>query len=372
VSPSLDGLRLNKRIMAYTAAAMYGGAAFDGLLEGFLPGDPSFAITPVIVSVAIVALLCLAGPHVPRRGLAPLGPLGVVLIAYAVSTTPGAGDGAVLYMWPVLWSTFFFGRRGAIVIVACVAVAHAVTLLALPAISSYPGRWVDVMVSVSVVAGVVLTLVRRNDLLLTQLTGEARTDKLTGLLNRRGFDERAALELARARREDSSIAITAFDVDHFKRINDEWGHEIGDQVLARIGELLAAQSRDIDIAARFGGEEFVVLLPGSTTADADAFTERVRRALAASGSTELPAVRISAGVHAAVAPDGIETMLQGADFALYRAKRAGRNRTVVFERSVSPFATAPPERRPRAGAVLDGRGCARTEPVHDLERQPDL
>ena len=267
MSPSLDGLRLNKRIMAYTAAAMYGGAAFDGLIVGFLPGDPSFAITPVIVSVATVALLCLSGPHVPRRVLAPLGPLGVVLIAYAVSTTPGARDGAVLYMWPVLWSTFYFGRRGAIVIVACVAVAHAVTLLALPATSSYPGRGVDVMVSVSVVARVVLTLVRGNDLLLTQLAGEARTDKLTSLLNRRGFNERAELELARARREGSSIAI------------------------------------------------------------------------AANGSTGLPAVRVSAGMLAAVAPEGIETMLQGADFALYRAKRAGRDRTVVFERSVSPFAT---------------------------------
>ncbi len=95
----------------------------------------------------------------------------------------GAGDGAVLYVWPVLWTTFFFGRRAALSIVACVGVAHAVTLLLLPAASSYPGRWVDVMVSVSVVSVVTLTLVRRNDLLLDQLVDEARTDALTGLLN---------------------------------------------------------------------------------------------------------------------------------------------------------------------------------------------
>jgi diguanylate cyclase (GGDEF)-like protein len=327
----LDKLRLNRRLMAYTAAAMYGGAAFDGSIEGFLPGDPSFAVLPVLVSIAITVLLVIFGPHLPRWGLAPLGGLGVVLIAYALTATTGAGDGAVLYMWPVLWATFFFGRRGAISIVACIGVAHAVTLLLLPASSSYPGRWVDVMVSVSVVAVVVLTLVHRNDLLLTRLAEEARTDALTGLLNRRGFEERALLELAHARRETRSVAVVTLDIDYFKRINDEWGHEIGDRVLARIGHLLADQSRDIDVAARFGGEEFVVLLPGCTSVDAHGFAERVRGALETEPSEGLPTVRMSAGVLAAVAPSGIEEMLHGADTALYSAKRAGRDRIVVSD-----------------------------------------
>jgi diguanylate cyclase (GGDEF)-like protein len=334
VGPSLDKLRRNKKLMAYTAAAMYGGGAFDGSIEGFIPGDPSFAIAPVLVAIAMTALLVAYGPRLPRRVLAPLGPIGVVLIAYALSATPGAGDGAVLYIWPVLWTTFFFGRRGAISIVACIGVAHAVTLLLLPAASSYPGRWVDVMASVSVVSVVILTLVNRNDQLLTQLTDEARTDALTGLLNRRGFDERASLELAHARREGRSIAVVAFDIDYFKRINDEWGHEIGDRVLVRIGELLTAQSRDIDVTARFGGEEFVVLLPGRDSSEAEVFAERIRGALAADGSAELPSVRVSAGILAAVAPDNVEAMLQGADSALYEAKRTGRDRTVVSGREL--------------------------------------
>ena len=329
VSPSLDRLRTNKRLMAYTAAAMYGGAGLDGAIEGLLPGDPSFAIPPVLVSIALTVLLVLIGPRLPRWALAPLGALGVLLIAVALTATPGAGDGAVLYMWPVLWTTFFFGRRGAVSIVLCVGVAHALTLLALPAASSYPGRWIDVMVSVSVVAVVVLTLVHHNDLLLTRLAGEARTDALTGLLNRRGFDERASLDLAHARREGSSLAVIVFDIDYFKRINDEWGHEVGDRVLARIGELLRDQSRDIDVTARFGGEEFVVLLPRSTSADASAFAERVRAALAADAFGGLPTVRMSAGILAASAPASVESMLQGADLALYNAKRAGRDRTVV-------------------------------------------
>jgi diguanylate cyclase (GGDEF)-like protein len=319
--------------MAYTAAAMYGGAAFDGSLEGFLPGDPPFALSPVLASIAITIALVIVGPRLPRRVLGALGPIGVALIAVALIGSPGAGDGSILYIWPVLWMTFFFGRRGAIAAVACVGVAHAVALVAMPASSSFPGRWVDVMISVTVVAVVIMILVRRNDKLLEQLADEARTDALTGLLNRRGFDERAELELAHSRREQRSLAIVAFDIDYFKRINDEWGHEIGDRVLARVGTLLAAQSRDIDIAARLGGEEFVVLLPGAGDAEAERFAGRVRAALSAEDSGGLPAVRVSAGILAAVAPEAIDLIVQGADSALYRAKRAGRDRIVIQGRS---------------------------------------
>lgn len=318
--------------MAYTAAAMYGGAAFDAAIEGVIPGDPSFAITPAIVAAAVVGVLLLVGPRLPRRALAPLGPIGVVLIAYALSATPGAGDGAVLYMWPVLWTTFFFGRPGAIAVVLCIGVAHAVTLLVLPEASSYAGRWVDVMVSVTVVAGVVLTLVQRNDALLDRLSDEARTDSLTGLLNRRGFDERAALELARARRDSEQLSIAEFDIDYFKRVNDEWGHEVGDRVLVRLGSLLAVESRDIDVVARFGGEEFVVLLPSSDADSAGAFAERIRTMLARDAH-DLPSVRVSVGVMTARAPESIASMLQGADSALYNAKRSGRDRTVRLQQT---------------------------------------
>jgi diguanylate cyclase (GGDEF)-like protein len=329
MGPSLDKLRFNKRLMAFTAAAMYGGAAFDGSIEGLLPGDPSFAIAPVLVAIAMTALLAAIGPRVPRWGLAALGPIGVATIAYALTTTPAAGDGAVLYTWPVLWTTFFFGRRGAISIVVFIGIAHAITLLLLPAASSYPGRWVDVMVSVSVVAVVVLTLIRSNDLLLIRLADEARIDPLTGLLNRRGFEERSGLALAHARREGQPIAVVVFDVDFFKRINDDWGHAMGDRVLTRIGELLSAHARDIDVVARVGGEEFVVLLPGCSATHAEGFAERVRGALTAGEPAGLPSIGLSAGILSTATPSTIESMLQGADLALYEAKHAGRDRIVV-------------------------------------------
>ena len=331
VSPSLARLAQNKRLMAYTAAAMYGGAALDGALEGLIPGDPPFAIAPALIAALVVTYLLIGGPRLPRWALATLGPIGVVLIASALATTPGAGDGAVLYVWPVLWTTFFFGRRGAVAIVTCIALAHAVTLLSLPAASSYPGRWIDVVVAVSVLGVVVLTLVDRNDQLLMQLAEEARSDALTGLLNRRGFDERASLELTRARREDRPIAVATFDIDYFKRVNDEWGHEIGDRVLRRIGQLLTSESRDIDVVARFGGEEFVVLLPACDESDAKQLADRVRVALAEQDVSELPCVRMSAGIASSVMSDSIDTLLQRADSALYRAKRGGRDQAVVFD-----------------------------------------
>ena len=135
-----NGLDRNKKLMAYTAAAIYGGAALDGAIESLLPRGPSFAITPVIFAAVIVIALLTGGPRLPRWALALLGPIGVVLIADALAATPGAGDGAVLYMWPVLWSTFFFGRRGAISIVSCIGVAHAITLLTCRRPPATPGR----------------------------------------------------------------------------------------------------------------------------------------------------------------------------------------------------------------------------------------
>jgi diguanylate cyclase (GGDEF)-like protein len=327
---SLADIRSNRRIMAYTAAAIYGIAGLDGAIEGLIPGDPPFSLLPVAVVFVIFALLMAFGPRLSLPGLALLGPIGVVLIAYALLTTPGPGDAAVLYALPVFWTTFFFGRRGAAAILACVAVAHALSLLAMPASDAYPGRWIDVMVSVCGVALVVLVLESRNEMLVERLAEEARTDPLTGLLNRRGFDEHAARESAHAGRDGSPIALATLDIDHFKQVNDEWGHLVGDRVLANLARLLAGESRVIDVAARLGGEEFAVLMPGCDAAGAEALIDRVRAGLERTAGPELPAVRISAGVVATSGPLEIQDLLERVDRALYAAKRGGRDRTVVL------------------------------------------
>ncbi len=328
---SIQSVRENKRLIAYTAAAMYGGGVVINGIESLIPGGPAVSLTPGAAALGAVVLLLTVGPRLPRWGLAPLGPVGALLIAYSQVTTPGPGDGAVLYMWPVLWTAFFFGRRGAVAIVACIGVAHGLAVLSLPADSRFLARWIEVMFSVSIVAAVVQVLVANNDKLLARLVGEARTDKLTGLLNRHGFEEPAAIELAHARREHRSIAAITIDIDYFKRVNDEWGHETGDRVLARLGAVLTAHCREIDVVARVGGEEFVVLLPSSDSADAQEYMQRVRRALAVRDLPGLPAVRVSAGIAATVAPANVEELLERADSALYAAKRGGRDRVVVAE-----------------------------------------
>ncbi len=322
----------SKEFMAYTASAMYAAGAIDGAVEGFLPRDPPFALVPVIAAAVVFLFLVSVGPRLPWSGLAMLGPIGVAAIAYAVATTPGAGDGAVLYTMPVLWTTFFYGRRGAVGILACVAVGHAVALLVLPSWSVYPGRWIDVMVAISATAVVVLALEHRNQVLLGRLAAEARTDPLTGLLNRRGLEERAEVEIARSRRDTTPLALASFDLDYFKSINDEWGHETGDRALAWIGRLLTAESRDIDTVARAGGEEFVVLLPDTDLAGAGEFSERIRAALERHEPQGLPRISVSAGVVSVFDPEDLATMLQRADSALYAAKRSGRDRTVAWSR----------------------------------------
>lgn len=332
--------RANPRFMAYTASAMWGAACVDGLLEGLLPHDPPFALIPVIAALVMFCLLVTVGPRLPRRCLAMLGPLGVATISYALSQAPGAGDGAVLYTMPVLWTTFFYGRKGAVGILGCVAVGHAATLMLLPASSVYPGRWLDAMVSVTASAIVVLALEGRNQALLGQLAAEARTDPLTGLVNRRGLEERAAVQIAHAHRANRPIALVSFDLDHFKRINDTWGHATGDRVLVQFAHLLLREARDIDAVARVGDEEFVVVLPGTDLAGAGAFTARIRAGLADHPSTALPTVRVSAGIVSMVSPDDLSTLLERADSALYAAKRAGRDRTLPWLAGREPHAAA--------------------------------
>ena len=315
--------------MAYSAAAMFGGATFLSLFESAIPGGPSFSIAPGIAALVGAALLVAVGPRLPYGVLAALGPVGAALIAVALATTDGPGDAAILYIWPVLWTAYFFGRLGAALIVVWIGVVHALSLIAMPDGVGSVDRWLDVMVTVGVVAAVVEALSSRNLELLARLAEEARVDKLTGLLNRRGFEERVKTELSHARREGAPVGVVSFDIDYFKRVNDEWGHEAGDRVLAHLGEVFREQSRATDVIARMGGEEFVAVLPLVDVGAARAYAERVRTAFSVPADPNVPRATISAGVTAAVTPTDIEAVLHTADSALYAAKLGGRNRTVV-------------------------------------------
>jgi diguanylate cyclase (GGDEF)-like protein len=329
--------RGDERTIAAFAAGIYAGAALLGAVEALLPGGQQFSIVPVIAALVVCALTIAIGPRVPRAWLFALGPIGAAIIAYAQAKTTGYADGAVLYMWPVLWTGCFFGTRQTVFMVAWIGLVQAIALESMPPGHGNPDRWIDVVVSTIVVAVVVRTLAARNERMVADLTEEARVDPLTGVLNRRGLEERMESELSRAAREQAPLAVALFDLDHFKAVNDRYGHEIGDRVLTWLGVVLQKQIRGVDIVARSGGEEFVVVLPGEDLAAAHAFAERVRRALGERGPQSGRArfgvedgldLTLSGGVAAAVAPPDGRALIEAADRAMYRAKRAGRNRIV--------------------------------------------
>ncbi len=156
----------------------------------------------------------------------------------------------------------------------------------------------------------------------------ASTDALTGLPNRRYFDEFCGL-LARRRRSGDAIGVLRIDIDRFKQLNDRHGHATGDEVLRAVGAAIGTTVREDDVPARYGGEEFVVLLRNPSREIAVEIGERVRRAVAALDLTALgvPRVTVSVGVAVQRASDQpVAELVDQADKALYRAKRGGRDR----------------------------------------------
>ncbi|MDP9404704.1 MAG: GGDEF domain-containing protein [Actinomycetota bacterium] len=176
------------------------------------------------------------------------------------------------------------------------------------------------------------TLALRAAALRAEVERLADTDGLTGLANRRVFQLALSRELALAQRRGEPCTLVLLDVDHFKAVNDTYGHQAGDDVLRRVGLALAQAARGTDVPARYGGEEFAVILPACSPVRARAVAERLRVAVVA-GAGDVP-VTLSAGVATYPHDAGDEvSLVAAADRALYRAKRTGRDRVVTFRRS---------------------------------------
>ncbi len=159
-----------------------------------------------------------------------------------------------------------------------------------------------------------------------RLSSEAQTDPLTQLLNRRGLN--AVLDYFQTLQQP--FAVLALDIDHFKNVNDNWGHDVGDRVIQQVARTLQQSARKQDIVSRNGGEEFLMLLPDTSLADAEAIAERIRLSIAGEAVENVGNITLSIGVaewSARRVP--LETSLKRADDALYQAKNAGRNCTVV-------------------------------------------
>ncbi len=188
--------------------------------------------------------------------------------------------------------------------------------------------------------GVIASFCVENAINRARLLRSGFTDVLTGWNNRRYLNVRLGEELARARRDQSGIVCLILDVDHFKRVNDTWGHAAGDVVLREVAQRIESQVRASDVAARYGGEEFLVLLPNTDVSSAKLLAERVRKAISATPidlpSAETVTITVSIGISEVhpkpgdndLKPIG-DSLVARADVALYAAKSAGRDRVIV-------------------------------------------
>ena len=203
--------------------------------------------------------------------------------------------------------------------------------LSMPVILLFGSLFVGLTVHLSLQTALDL---RRIDLLET----ENITDALTGVYNRRYLDHRLALEVARAKSYALSLSVLMIDIDNFKRINDSYGHPVGDVVLATLASLIKSSLRDQDVAARYGGEEFFVICTNTNATCAAGVAERLRRLVEAHPVefTDGAGVRQSIQSFISVGVSGLEAgmdsqaaLLRAADQALYRAKKEGKNRVVL-------------------------------------------
>jgi diguanylate cyclase (GGDEF)-like protein len=224
---------------------------------------------------------------------------------------------------PVLCTNLAIADLGVIAYAGFPIVAPTGHVLgSLCAIDSTPRTWsVEHLAALADIAALVGSELERRDL-LRRLAIDARTDALTGMANRRAWDDRLPAALRSAERLGHPVSVVLLDIDYFKSFNDLHGHPSGDGALREIGLRWRALTRDIDVLARIGGEEFGLVLPGCTADEAVVVADRLR--------AEMPTgLTVSAGVTAWTGAQSAEQIVAEADRALYRAKRDGRDRVCV-------------------------------------------
>jgi diguanylate cyclase (GGDEF)-like protein len=277
---------------------------------------------------AVVALVLGAWRRPPDAVLHAICPLGTVATTAALAVAEPMGLVPIFYLWPILVCAYFLPRREVAANFAFASASCAAGLF----------LWVDptlrsatlmvVVAMIGVVTVVILSLRGQVRRLVERLGDLATHDFLTGALNRGAFEQRLEAELARTERAGTPCALVVLDVDHFKRINDSFGHGAGDQALRDLARVVEGAKRRSDVFGRIGGEEFAVILPDTDADGAATFAGHLRMKLAEADATER-AMTVSLGVtDDAAAGRSVRELLHSADRALYAAKRAGRDRVV--------------------------------------------
>ncbi|MFI5891663.1 GGDEF domain-containing protein [Actinoplanes sp. NPDC051513] len=292
----------------------------------------------VVTFVLLTFLLCGAGalcrwrpervPHVFWL-IAPFFGIGMVSVLNLATRDASTGS-QLFYLWPVLYAANFLSRVVNYLTIAMVSAGNAAVVFSILGPNVGLSDWASLTVAMMLTAVVVASLRGRNERLREVLETQAYADPLTGVANRRSFDGALARAVESAHRTGEPIALMTLDIDHFKKINDTWGHGVGDQALQLVADALrrVARGRD-DVVGRLGGDEFVVLMRTDRMAARRAADE-VRAAVSAIETLPGGPPGLSIGV--AVLPDHAGTVIElgaASDAALYEAKEGGRGRTAM-------------------------------------------
>jgi diguanylate cyclase (GGDEF)-like protein len=308
-------------------------AAFAMLSAGALILTPWLGWSPLLAVAASFVAFSLAGTRMPRSARPEYWFMGAWIFSQAaigVAILITGGPHSVLLPWLAIHAVKLstrFKLRGVIVgVLWTILVMIAVTVGVSPAaVAARPER---LIVALVLLGGVVVlsTALMRSDV---KHRADAVIDPLTGLFNRQALAARATELLRKSRASDAPLAVLMGDLDHFKRVNDRQGHHVGDAVLREVASVLRANVRTLDYVYRYGGEEFVILLPRTDEARALAVAERVRRVIAAAHPAGLE-MTMSIGLSVAGRQRiEFDELLIAADRALYRAKVEGRNRVCL-------------------------------------------
>jgi diguanylate cyclase (GGDEF)-like protein len=348
-----------------TYAVVLGLAGLMMIASFALPSAPARNTDALLVvaalTILIAALLDLTRDRLPRNAPLALPTLGTALVAaagyYAGDVAVGAY--AMLFFWVALPGAYLLPPTFALPQVAIAAAACAATLLLAESLR-LSGLYAALGAGSLCLVAVVLVALRSGERRrLAWLERSAATDPLTGLANRPAFEQRTEQELQRALRTGRPFTVIVVDLDHFKAVNDRFGHAAGDSVLSRAGEELARNARAADTVARLGGDEFAILLPETAAADAEEVAHRMQGSIRSAFSGAPQPLTGSFGV--ATFPDHAGTaaeLLGSADQAMYAAKASGRDRIRLYApvRVISvreaPPGDEPGGPNPRLGALL--------------------
>jgi diguanylate cyclase (GGDEF)-like protein len=327
----------DRGLMARTFGTLFlVGAAVGGVSLLFTDhGNRDNAVLAAISGVALLGAVTLFVVYrrTPMWGFQLATAMGSLIIAAATAGGSSGAEGgyAVFYVWVVLLAFLFFSFPAAIGQTAFAAASYAVVLISRD--SQFAFNYILGLVAVSGAAGAVVGLLRtRVETLAMNLASQANTDPVTAIANRRSFESRFDFELLVADEARRPLSLVICDLDRFKAVNDEFGHEEGDAALRLAAASIVGSIRSVDIVFRLGGEEFAVLLPGTETLEAYAVAERIRTEIRDCFADYPVPLTVSCGL-ATRPPGGLDrkALLRAADNALYHAKRTGRDRTVAFD-----------------------------------------